>query len=136
MSVYDNYRQIADEFVNTYYQTMDRDIAGVNQMYLQEACISLLGDEMVGFQNYLYRLQNTYSVFRFHHQIHEVDPQPIQEDVILITVTGRVTADGRNYNRFVETFTLVQEGHNQGFGFQHNYQPTFYIRNQIFRMIP
>ena len=126
MSFIDNYKTIGKQFTDAYYQAIDQNLNSVSQLYCPNAYITMMGEEMVGFDKFVQRLRD-YGVYRFQHRIQEVDPQPINEQYLLITVTGTVTADGLNYNRFSETFTLMRP---DTFGGN-----TCHVKNHLFRLI-
>ena len=135
MNLHQSYKEIGKEFAHNYYSEIDRDLNAVGYMYYTDTYITVIGEEVLGYQAFIDTLHR-YSVYRLHHQIQEVDCQPVTDDLMIINVTGQLTSDGVNYNRFSETFTLMRDGGGSNLFGQPAGGNTFHIRNQMLRMIP
>lgn len=123
INVVTQHKQIATEFVRYYYGNLSSSLGSVAPSYFSDSFFTILGEEGMGFGYYLQRMQ-LLGVQRLAYHSLEIDSQPITNEMLLIVVNGKVTADGINYNTFSETFTLVKDNLNG-----------FHIRNQILRLL-
>jgi hypothetical protein len=124
VNIVTQHKQIANEFVRYYYGNLSNNLGSVAPSYFADSFLTILEVEGIGFGHYLQQMQ-LIGVQRLGYHIFNIFSQPITNDMLLIVVFGKLTANGINYEAFSETFTLVKDSQNG-----------FHIRNQILQLCP
>jgi hypothetical protein len=116
-----NYKDIASQFVTSYYQMFDTDRSQLGQFYGQEAKMSFEGDEKEGVVNIVAKLTSLkFQVVQ--HAGTAIDAQIIDGVGLLICVLGQLKTDDDPPHAFSQTFILKQVGE------------CLFITNDIFRL--
>jgi len=119
------YRQIVDDFVKLYYQTYDINLNELGKFFFNNCLILFLDEELIGFNNYLLKL-NQYGINKFTHYNLKINAQPVSDNIILINVSGIISANNYHItNKFTETILLTKNLDDN----------KFYISNLILRLL-
>ena len=117
-----DYKKISNDFCNIYYKTISNSINSTSHFFDENCKFTFLGEECVGFNNYLIKLQNK-SINKLIYNINFCDSQCIGSKSVLINTTGKVSTNGINYFNYSELFILVKKNNN------------YFIKNNIFRLV-
>ncbi|KAF9380419.1 Nuclear transport factor 2 [Podila verticillata] len=139
-----SFQDIANQFVDFYYQTFDTNRAGLAPLYVSVSIIrwtgqtpndasqnwrngdtsmlSFEGSQTAGVAAIVDKIVKLpFSAVR--HVISTKDAQPVGEDIVVL-VTGQLMPDGEsNPQMFSQTFYLKKEG------------GTYFIQNDVFRLV-
>ncbi|KAF9017230.1 Nuclear transport factor 2 [Podila verticillata] len=117
-----SFQEVADQFVDYYYQTFDSNRAGLAPLYRDTSMLSFEGSQTGGAAAIVDKIVK----LPFHkvaHSISTKDAQPVGEDIVVL-VTGQLITEGEsNAQMFSQTFYLKKEG------------GTFFIQNDVFRLV-
>jgi hypothetical protein len=116
------YKKIAQEFCLEYYTLYDDNVDKLKKMYHTEAKFIYLDHEINGFDNWIVALrQNGY--YKFTHYNMNINVIPLCNDNLSITITGKMSINNNQEQRFTENIMLQKDGNN------------FYICTTMFRTI-
>ncbi|XP_005404724.1 PREDICTED: NTF2-related export protein 2 isoform X2 [Chinchilla lanigera] len=102
----------AEEFVNIYYETMDKRRRALVRLYLDKATIVWNGNVVVGLDainNFLEMLPSS------EFQVNTLDCQPVHEqatqsqNTVLVVTSGTVKFDGNRQHYFNQNFLLTAQ---------------------------
>ncbi|KAJ4305257.1 Nuclear transport factor 2 [Kalmusia sp. IMI 367209] len=118
-----DFQAIADQFVNFYYDTFDKNRSGLTALYRGHSMLTFEQQPVRGAADIVEKLTN----LPFNQVIHQVatkDAQPSADDGIIVMVTGALQVDGQDKPMsYTQTFQLKSEG------------DTWYVLNDIFRLV-
>jgi hypothetical protein len=116
--------QIAQQFVQHYYQTFSTNRQGLVSLYQQDSILTFEGEQHVGAQAIALKLQQL-PFQTVQHTPMTMDVQPsINQSCILIFVNGTLKVDNEaNQLKFSQVFQLVSSGGSN-----------FYVKNDMFRI--
>ncbi|GKY94461.1 hypothetical protein MPSEU_000412000 [Mayamaea pseudoterrestris] len=113
--------QVANAFVQHYYQTFDSNVQQLAQLFTQNSMMTFEGQPFQGAESIVQKLTN---MGKITHEIKSTDVQPsATENCIVIFVTGNLRIDGGNPLHFCEFFQLISTGPGQ-----------YSVHNCIFRL--
>eukprot|EP01086_Lenisia_limosa_P000574 TRINITY_DN11023_c0_g1_i1.p1 TRINITY_DN11023_c0_g1~~TRINITY_DN11023_c0_g1_i1.p1 ORF type:complete len:129 (+),score=35.37 TRINITY_DN11023_c0_g1_i1:78-464(+) len=122
-------KQIAQAFVQHYYQTFDtarQNLAGL--YHAEQSMLSYEGKDFKGTQAIMTHLTAGLTFKTIQHQVTSMDVQPsLANNGILVVVCGHLVVDGNAPDKplkFSQTFHLIPTAAN-----------SFFILNDIFRLI-
>lgn len=116
-------QQIAQQFVEFFYQTFDSNRNGLAALFKEESSLTL-GDQDCVQGSALIMEKLTSLGAQTVHRITSFDVQPsVSPNAILVVVTGEISIDGAGAMKFSETFQLVAAVAGQ-----------FYVHNDIFKL--
>jgi hypothetical protein len=118
------YKQVAEKFLEVYYNTFDTNFSTLHNFYTPNACITFADEEFVRFSDLLNKVVYDYKIYAFHHQNITYNAQPIGDKLLLITVVGDLHVNAFDGGRFTETILLTKDDINR-----------YYIANSIFKVI-
>jgi len=121
-----NYKNIADEFCNYYYTTIDNDYLQLDNLFKPTSKFTFVNDEFIGFNNIVNKWKNEYNINSFNHNIISYNSQPIDDNTMLVKVIGSISINNiyTNSSYFTETFVVKKDkGDN------------LYIHNTIFQLL-
>lgn len=116
---------ISSEFCKNYYGTWDNNFPMIRNLYSEESMISFLGNEFHSFDQ-VFDWVKSQGIFRFSHLNITGTSQIINNNSILINVTGTINIQGYygSFNHyFVETL-IIRNGCNR-----------WHITNSLFRLV-
>ncbi|ETN42222.1 uncharacterized protein HMPREF1541_04163 [Cyphellophora europaea CBS 101466] len=119
-----NPQDIANQFVDFYYNTFDNNRAGLAALYRDSSMLSFESSQFQGAQNISEKLQS----LPFQRVVHKVDTKDVQpssqQGGIIVLVTGALQFDDSPQPMsFAQTFQLLPEGGN------------WFVQNDIFKLI-
>jgi hypothetical protein len=118
-----DYKHIAQEFCIEYYTLYDENVEKLKKMYHCDSKFIYMDHEFSGFDNWMSALkQNGY--WKFNHKNMSVNVIPICDTNISINITGRVSINNMNEERFTENIMLQKDGYNN-----------FYICTTMFKTL-
>ena len=103
----DNYNQIANEFLNNYYNAKNSNIVNTYMFYNTDCLFTFLGNELKGFNNYIQKIRNL-SLLNIKFIVDNVKIQPSINKTLIVTVKGKFHNNSKNYNyyNFIEIILL------------------------------
>ena len=123
-SLLGNYHEITKEFCKEYYSNFNLDHGLLSKYYKDNSLITFMDHEFTGF-NQLNNFLNSQGVYNFKHYKFHVNPQPVNNDGIVIVVNGFLTlGNSPCLQRFNEVLMLKRDNHNN-----------FYICQSIFNIV-
>jgi len=116
--------QLAQQFVETYYTTFQKNKNDLLQFYTEDSIMSFEGNHNKGIKEISDRIEQL-SFESIKHEIISLDAHPsVIQGAILITVTGNMQTDNDPALKFVQVFHLVPNG-----------SGGYFCANDIFRLI-
>jgi len=115
---------VAKQFTDFYYNTFDRDRAGLAPLYRPESMLSWEGTPIQGVTSIVEKL-TTLPFSKVHHKVTTLDAQPSNPSVasLIVSVTGLLLVDdSQNPLQFSQVFQLIPDG------------TGYYVFNDIFRL--
>ncbi|CAH6421289.1 Nuclear transport factor 2 [uncultured virus] len=107
-----NFKKITEEFCKIFYATYDSSFVQLGLFFNQNAFITYMDEEFIGFTNLIEKLK-LYNIYKFAHHTAHVNSQPIGEKTLLITVSGTLSVNDSIYSqRFMETFFIQRDDQN------------------------
>jgi hypothetical protein len=116
-----DFRTIGTQFLTAYYNTFSTDIKALSNYYLPTALVTYMLEEYGGIEAIRNKF-NTLQLQNPKHTIIKSSVQPVDENRILIMVTGTITESGQNswlvlkpeikVTNYTETFILINENKN------------------------
>ncbi|OJJ71897.1 hypothetical protein ASPBRDRAFT_43269 [Aspergillus brasiliensis CBS 101740] len=118
-----DFQNIAQQFVQFYYQTFDSDRQQLAGLYRDNSMLTFETSSQMGVAPIMEKLMGL-AFQKVQHQISTLDAQPSVNGSIIVMVTGALLVDeeARPMN-YTQTFTLSPEG------------GSYYVFNDIFRLI-
>lgn len=104
-----NYRNIASDFINYYYNTYDNYFYDISELYTSNPSITFIDNYTTNFNELVRILATTYNINSFHHTNINFEAQPMGDN-ILIEIVGNVLVNNAFTHRFTETIVLVKSG--------------------------
>ncbi|XP_023489091.1 NTF2-related export protein 2 isoform X2 [Equus przewalskii] len=102
----------AEEFVNIYYETMDKRRRALTRLYLDKATLIWNGNVVTGLE----ALNNFFEMLpSSEFQVNMLDCQPVHEQAtqaqttVLVVTSGTVKFDGNKQHFFNQTFLLTAQ---------------------------
>ncbi len=117
-NIWNIHRRISEEFIRYYYRQWDNNFPAILNLY-SNPTITFLGHNM----NNPYHIMNYFKrngIYRFEHERVLGSSQPINNDSILINITGTIRFNNNRHN-FIETLVIKRNNNNN----------CWYIVNQI-----
>lgn len=125
VNILNSYKIIANEFIKSYYLNYDLDLIKLSNMIASDCKITYLEEELIGNTNFLNKLK-TLGIYKLTHTQLKYDSQPLSYDSLLITCTGKISANNSTiFNNYIESIVLHKIS-----------SQTFIIKNMIFKLIP
>jgi hypothetical protein len=120
-----NYEQLGIEFCKCYYKMFDDDFPSLGKLYIDGPRITFRDDKFGSFDELKWRVYDN-KIWSFtHHEING-NVQPIDNDSVLISTYGVISANGSiTRHKFNETLLLCRNRSNG----------RFYIHNSIFNLV-
>lgn len=119
-----NYKNITEEFCNTYYRLYDTDINSLSQYYTPTSIFTFLDEDIEGFDGLLSRIKQ-YNIYSFTHYDRQVNTQPVGNNYILVSVIGDISVNNSGYkNKYTESI-LIEVSNNS----------SIIVHNTIFRLL-
>lgn len=119
-----SYKKIAFSFCQHYYQTWDTNFPMVSKLYISNPKITYFETKFNNIHSWVNYIKNFQKVWKFEHINFSVTAQPLDNNTILIQVSGTITVNDNVYwNRFSETLII-----------QRNIWNKWYISNSIFHL--
>lgn len=123
-TVYQDYKQIAQDFAMEYYTAYDNGIDKLQHFYNNDAKFLYLDHEIVGYTNWANALRHN-NFNKFNHGDMNVNVLPINDTNLLITIVGSVNINNSIFdNKFMENIVL-ERGYNNNFS----------VSNTIFKFV-
>eukprot|EP01023_Acetabularia_acetabulum_P040681 TRINITY_DN3947_c0_g1_i1.p2 TRINITY_DN3947_c0_g1~~TRINITY_DN3947_c0_g1_i1.p2 ORF type:complete len:144 (-),score=6.21 TRINITY_DN3947_c0_g1_i1:340-708(-) len=114
--------QVANAFVQHYYNTFDNNRPGIVGLYAEQAMLTFEGQQIAGNQAIQQKLLSL-PFQKCTHKIASLDAQPSPSQGILVFVTGQLLTEGEsNPLRFSQLFHLAPAGQ------------SFIVTNDMFRL--
>ncbi|KAF9277520.1 Nuclear transport factor 2 [Mortierella alpina] len=114
---------LAQQFIKYYYETFDSGRSQLAPLYRPTSMLSFEGNPTMGDAAIVEKLAGL-PLDGLRHNISTQDAQPLENNGILITVTGQLLAPGEtNPQFFCQTFHLKPDG------------GSYFIQNDIFRLV-
>eukprot|EP01025_Chloroclados_australasicus_P022688 TRINITY_DN2326_c0_g1_i1.p3 TRINITY_DN2326_c0_g1~~TRINITY_DN2326_c0_g1_i1.p3 ORF type:complete len:123 (-),score=5.61 TRINITY_DN2326_c0_g1_i1:333-701(-) len=118
-----DYENIANAFIQHYYQTFDNNRPNTASLYAEQAYMTFEGQQVAGNQAISQKLQSL-PFQKCNHKVQVVDAQPLPSGGVIIFVQGQLLTEGEtNPLRFSQVFHLASVGQ------------SYVITNDVFRLI-
>jgi len=118
-----NYNEVAQQFVQYYYQAFDADRNGVKPLYRDNSCLTFETNQSMGVNSIIEKLTSL-PFGKLQHNVATMDAQPLPNDAILVLVTGALLIDDSQHPQsFAQTFHLVPAA------------GSYYVLNDIFKLV-
>ncbi|XP_003782896.2 NTF2-related export protein 2-like [Otolemur garnettii] len=108
----DQAHRAAEEFVNIYYETMDKRRWGLTRLYLEKAILIWNGNVVIGLE----ALSNFFEMLpSSQFQVNMLDYQPVHEQAtqsqttVLVVISETVKFDGNKHHYFNQNFLLTAQ---------------------------
>jgi hypothetical protein len=125
IDIRNNYNSIGLEFLKYYYRLWDNNFPAIGNLYCDNPAITYLDIDYTNFNNYMWSIRNQ-GIYKFSHWNYNWKCQPINNNSILIAVTGNISTNDSIYCRkFTETIII-----------QRDIFDNWYILNTIFQLLP
>jgi hypothetical protein len=112
VDVRNNYKTIAEDFCIKYYTIYDNNFMDLNNIYYAESQFTFLGNEIIGFSNFVNKLRDL-GIYKFLHHNMNIVVQPIGPANLIITVSGFISLNSSLIlNKFVETIFIQRDNNN------------------------
>lgn len=119
-----NPQDIAQQFLNTYYELMSQNRAGLLQLFNDHSCMTYEEDSFKGLKEIKDKLESIGGVV-IKYEFDKFDIQPgVVDGTLLIVVIGGLKMDNDPPFKFTQTFQLAPNG-----------KGGYYIHNDILRLI-
>ncbi|KAL4969750.1 nuclear transport factor 2 family protein [Aspergillus stella-maris] len=120
-----NFTEVAQQFVNFYYQTFDSSRAGLAGLYRDESMLTFETSATQGTASIVEKLTSL-PFQKVQHQIATLDAQPSNpQGGILVLVTGALLVDDEQKPmNYTQTFQLLPDG-----------AGSYFVFNDVFRLI-
>ncbi|KAL4800502.1 putative nuclear transport factor NTF-2 [Aspergillus venezuelensis] len=120
-----NFTEVAQQFVNFYYQTFDSNRAGLAGLYRDESMLTFETSATQGAASIVEKLTSL-PFQKVQHQIATLDAQPSNpQGGILVLVTGALLVDDEQKPmNYTQTFQLLPDG-----------AGSYFVFNDVFRLI-
>jgi len=120
-----DFTNIAQQFVDFYYKTFDKDRASLASLYREQSMLTFETAAIQGTAAILEKL-TTIPLNQVEHEVATLDAQPsAATGGILVMVTGRLLVDEeKTPMAYTQTFQLMPDG-----------TGSFFVFNDIFRLI-
>ncbi|KAL4958275.1 putative nuclear transport factor NTF-2 [Aspergillus filifer] len=120
-----NFTEVAQQFVNFYYQTFDSNRAGLAGLYRAESMLTFETSATQGAASIAEKLTSL-PFQKVQHQIATLDAQPSNpQGGILVLVTGALLVDDEQKPmNYTQTFQLLPDG-----------AGSYFVFNDVFRLI-
>ncbi|KAL2222818.1 putative nuclear transport factor NTF-2 [Thermoascus aurantiacus ATCC 26904] len=120
-----DFRAVAEQFVNFYYQTFDSNRSNLAGLYRDQSMLTFENSAHQGTANILEKLTSL-PFQKVVHKVSTLDAQPSNEaGGILVMVTGALLVDEeQNPQGYTQTFQLLPDG-----------QGSYFVLNDIFRLV-
>ena len=119
-----NYKLVAEKFLEFYYGLYDNDFARLESVYTQNPMITFADEAFSKFSDLHRKLTSDYRICKFIHQNISFNAQPINENTILINVSGDLRVNAFDGGKFTETIVIAT-----------NNQQNYFITHTIFRAV-
>jgi hypothetical protein len=123
INVFTDYTQIAQAFCLEYYTLYDDNIEKLKKMYHSDAKFVYLDNEFDSFNTWLKAINDNH-FWKFTHYNMNVNVIPICDSNLSITITGKMSVNNGNEQRFTENIILQKDNNNN-----------FYICTTMFKII-
>ena len=118
-----DFNAIAQQFVQFYYDTFDKNRAGLAQLYKETSMLTFEQQPTQGSAAIVEKLQNL-PFQEIQHRTDTVDAQPSADDGIMVLVTGALMIAGESKPMsFTQAFQLKNAGGN------------WFVLNDVFRLV-
>ncbi|KAL4945039.1 hypothetical protein BDV06DRAFT_59223 [Aspergillus oleicola] len=120
-----NFTEVAQQFVNFYYQTFDSNRGGLAGLYREQSMLTFETSAVQGAAAIAEKLI-ALPFQKVQHQIATLDAQPSSEQGgILVLVTGALLVDDEQKPmNYTQTFQLLPDG-----------AGSYFVFNDVFRLI-
>lgn len=106
MDVRNNYKSITEEFLKYYYETYDKYIPDLANLYSADSKFTWMNNEVMGFNNLL-KMFVELNLTSVTHQIKEYSGQPMGPKTLMVNAVGLLNDDNSgNYVKFSESIIL------------------------------
>ncbi|PYH76583.1 putative nuclear transport factor NTF-2 [Aspergillus uvarum CBS 121591] len=118
------FTEIAQQFVQFYYQTFDADRSSLAGLYRDHSMLTFETSSIQGVSSIVEKLTSL-PFQKVVHKVNTLDAQPSSQDgSILVMVTGALLVDEeQNPMNYTQSFNLIPEN------------GSYYVQNDIFRLI-
>ena len=118
-----DFNAIAQQFVQFYYDTFDKNRAGLAQLYKETSMLTFEQQPTQGSAAIVEKLQNL-PFQEIQHRTDTVDAQPSADDGIMVLVTGALMIAGESKPMsFTQAFQLK------------NADGSWFVLNDVFRLV-
>lgn len=108
-NVFENYREITESLTKDFFQCLDSDLYNMHNYFTDQVLITFLNSEFIGY-NTLYNEMSKDNIWKLKHSNLNCCGQPLDNNSILITVTGDVQVNGSFVkNSFTTTLVLNKD---------------------------
>lgn len=119
-----NPNEISQQFLNTYYELMSNNRAGLLNLYNDVSCMTYEEDSFKGIAQIKEKLESIGSTsIKYEFDKFDLQPGPL-DGTLLIVVIGGLKMDNDPPFKFTQTFQLAPNG-----------KGGYYIHNDILRLI-
>ncbi|RAL15528.1 nuclear transport factor 2 family protein [Aspergillus homomorphus CBS 101889] len=120
-----DFQNIAQQFVQFYYNTFDADRASLAGLYRDQSMLTFETSSTIGVASIVEKLTSL-PFQKVVHKVSTLDAQPSsKEGSILVMVTGALLVDEeQNPMNYTQSFNLCPDG-----------AGSYYVQNDIFRLI-
>lgn len=122
-NIREHYLKLGEEFSKYYYTIYDDNFDQLGNIFSSNPCITFMDDKMSSFDEFKNKVRLN-NIHKFCHHSLSGNTQPIDQDKLLLTITGKLSVnnDIHIYN-FMETIVLQRMNNN-----------SFVIINTIFQL--
>ncbi|KAJ5728344.1 Nuclear transport factor 2 Eukaryote [Penicillium malachiteum] len=118
-----NFNEIAQQFVQFYYNTFDQDRAGLLPLYREHSMLTFETSSHLGANEIVEKLTSL-PFEKVAHQIATLDAQPTHGDGVIVLVTGALLVDEEQRPmNYTQCFKLMPD------------QGSFFVLNDVFRLV-
>lgn len=102
----ETYNDIATKFCKYYYETLDRDLLAIKNIYKPGAFITYNGYEIVGPDLYIPKLKENFSLISCRHIVLNFFAQPAGQNIVIVVHVEKNNNFTKSY--LIQTFILEQ----------------------------
>jgi hypothetical protein len=120
-----NYEKLAFEFCRFYYNMFDNDFPSLQNIYVKTSYITFRNEKFGTFVDLKWKVYDN-KIWSFtHHEIHG-NAQPVENDAVLISTYGIISANRSLTKHKFNEILLLQKDNCNG---------RYYIQNSVFNLI-
>lgn len=125
INIKDCYEKVASDFCQNYYRIWDNDFNMICKLYISSPMITYLDMKFNKVYYLINYIKNSQGICKFDHINFKGTGQPLDENSILIQITGTITVNNSiHWRKYTETLIIKR-----------NIWNTWHISNSIFSLI-